>query len=291
MNAGALIPIGPSNADPRFVGDLGTALEERGFESLWVPDHVVHRGVYSSRYPYASDGRFPQGVHAGKLDPLSVLTYVAATSQTLRLGTGVCVLAQRNPVYVARQVADLDVLSGGRVEFGVGIGWAREEYEAVGVPFARRGARTTDYLRLIKNLWTEDIAEYHGPFADLPACRMDPKPVQKPHPPILIGGESLGALRRVAEVGDGWYSFDRRPDQLVSELDLLVSLLAEQGRTMSDIRITVCPPEDCLQPAVMDHYRRHGVHRVIARLPATDHDQLNRLLDRVEPVLRRIRYG
>ena len=131
MEIGAFVPLGTLNANPEFLRTLGPGLEERGFESVWLAEHVVLFDDYASQYPYAEDGRFPGGGDTGLLEPLTALSYLAATTDRLRLGTGICLVAQRNPVYTAKQVADVDVMSGGRVEFGVGVGWLREEFDVV----------------------------------------------------------------------------------------------------------------------------------------------------------------
>ena len=145
MKVGVFVPIGTLNANPEFVRTLGTALEERGFESVWVAEHIVLFDEYESQYPYADNGRFPGGGDTGLLEPLTALSYLAAVTDTVRLGTGICLVPQRNPVYTAKQVVDVDVLSGGRVDFGVGVGWLREEFEAVAMPFeaSRRRARVS----------------------------------------------------------------------------------------------------------------------------------------------------
>src|SRR3954467_1122539 len=162
MKVGAFVPVGALNATPEFMGLLGPALEERGFESVWLAEHVVLFDDYDSQYPYAADGRFPGGGDSGLLEPLTGLAYLAATTTTLRLGTGICLVAQRNPVYTAKQVADVDVLSGGRVDFGVGIGWLREEFDALNVPFERRAKRADEHLAVMKSLWTEDPSSFDG---------------------------------------------------------------------------------------------------------------------------------
>ena len=205
MKVGVFVPIGTLNANAEFVRTLGTALEERGFESVWVAEHIVLFDEYESQYPYADNGRFPGGGDTGLLEPLTALSYLAAVTDTVRLGTGICLVPQRNPVYTAKQVVDVDVLSGGRVDFGVGVGWLREEFEAVAMPFEDRGARTREHLEVMKALWTQESASYKGKYYDLPECRLYPKPVQQPHPPIHFGGETTAALRRVADLGQGWY--------------------------------------------------------------------------------------
>src|SRR5438874_7746526 len=156
MKLGVFVPIGTLNANPDFVGAVGPAIEERGFESIWVAEHVVLFDNYASQYPYSDTGRFPGGGDSGLLEPLTALAYIAATTRTLRLGTGICLVAQRNPVYTAKQVADVDVLSGGRVDFGIGVGWLREEFEAVGMPFEHRGGRADEHLAVMEALRPED---------------------------------------------------------------------------------------------------------------------------------------
>jgi probable F420-dependent oxidoreductase len=172
---------------PEFLDDLGPALEERNFESVWLVEHVVLFDQYKSKYPYGPDGTLPIPSDCGLLDPFVGLTYLAGRTTDLRLGTGICILGQRNPVYTAKYVADLDVLSRGRVEFGIGVGWAREEYEALQVPWEKRGKRVDDYLQVTKALWTQELSSHHGAAYDLPECRMYPKPVQKPHPAVHVG--------------------------------------------------------------------------------------------------------
>src|SRR3954453_3039735 len=190
MKVGVFVPIGTLNANADFVRTLGTALEERGFESVWVAEHIVLFDEYESQYPYAENGRFPGGGDTGLLEPLTALAYLAAVTDTVRLGTGICLVPQRNPVYTAKQVADVDVLSGGRVDFGVGVGWLREEFDALNVPFERRGKRAEEHLEVMKRLWTGETASYDGDLYTLPPSRLYPKPVQQPHPPIHVGGES-----------------------------------------------------------------------------------------------------
>src|SRR6186997_170685 len=211
MDIGLFVPLGNGNANAELLRALGREAEARAFESIWVAEHVVMFDDYESQYPYAADGRFPGGGDTGLLEPLTALTYLAAITDRVRLGTGICLVPQRNPVYTAKQVADLDSLSGGRVDFGIGVGWLREEFEALGVPFERRGKRTDEYLQVMRSLWCDDTSSFEGELYTLRPCRMYPKPVQQPHPPIHVGGESDAALRRVARFGQGWFSFNRLP--------------------------------------------------------------------------------
>jgi probable F420-dependent oxidoreductase len=279
MDIGLFAPLGNGNASADILRALGREAEDRGFESIWVAEHVVLFDDYSSRYPYAADGRFPAGGDAGLLEPLTALTYLAAVTDRIRLGTGICLVPQRNPVYTAKQVVDLDCLSGGRVDFGVGVGWLREEFEALGVPFALRGARTDEYLQVMRALWTDEVSSFEGEHYTLPACRMYPKPVQQPHPPIHVGGESAAAMRRAARHGDGWYSFNRLPHELDAPLERLNAMLAEEGRSRGDLQLTVSPYFHPVDAAAVEAYRAHGVDRLVVLCLAFDVDGLRTQLD------------
>jgi len=279
VKVGVFLPLGAANSDGEFIRAAGEAVEERGFESIWVAEHVVLFDDYESQYPYAPDGRFPGGGDSGLLEPFTALTYLAAVTKQVRLGSGICLVPQRNPVYTAKQVVDLDVLSGGRVDFGIGVGWLREEFEALGMPFAQRGARCREHVDVMKTLWTDEVSEYHGELYDLRPCRMYPKPVQQPHPPIHVGGETDAALRRVADFGQGWYSFNRPPEDLDEPLARLDGLLAERGRSRADIQLSVCPYLQPLVPGMVDGYRERGVDRVIGLCLAFDRDSLLASLD------------
>jgi probable F420-dependent oxidoreductase len=173
MDVGLFVPIGSANATPELVRAVGREAEERGFESIWVAEHVVLFDEYDSAYPYDPSGRFPAGGDAGMVEPFTALTYLAAVTERIRLGTGICLVPQRNPVYTAKAVTDLDALSGGRVDFGVGVGWLREEFEALGMPFDRRGQRADEYLAAMRSLWCDEVSEYHGELYDLRPCRRE----------------------------------------------------------------------------------------------------------------------
>jgi probable F420-dependent oxidoreductase len=274
MDVGAFVPLGSYNAHGEYLRSVGPALEERGFESVWVAEHVVLFDDYESEYPYAADGRFPGGAKSGVLEPLTALAYLAAVTDRVRLGTGICLVPQRNPVYTAKQVVDLDVLSGGRVDFGIGVGWLREEFEAVAAPFERRGHRTDEYLQVMKSLWCDEVSSFSGDTYDLPPCRMYPKPVQQPHPPIHVGGESDAALRRVARHGQGWYTFNRLPNQLAEPLARLDELLDAEGRKRSEVQLTVCPYFNAVTPDMVDAYAEAGVDRLVVLLLAFERDAM-----------------
>jgi probable F420-dependent oxidoreductase len=282
VDVGLFVPLGNGNATPELVRAVGREIEDRGFESIWLPEHVVLFDDYASSYPYSPDGRLPTGGDAGMLEPLGALTFLAAVTDRVRLGTGICLVPQRNPVYTAKAVTDLDSLSGGRVEFGVGIGWLREEFEAVAMPFEKRGARTDEHLAVMKSLWCDEVSEFHGEHYDLDPCRMYPKPVQSPHPPIHVGGESDAALRRVARLGQGWFTFNRLPEDLPEPLERLDQALADQGRSRDDVTLSVSPYLKPVSPDMIEKYAALGVDRLIVVCLAFDVDVLRSQLDQLE---------
>src|SRR4051812_17324630 len=261
MKIGAFVPLGTANATPDYLTTLGPALEERGFESAWVAEHVVMFDDYESRYPYADTGKFPAGGDVGLLEPLTALAAIAATTTTLRLGTGICLVAQRNPVYTAKQVADVDMISNGRVDFGVGIGWLREEFDAVNMPFEHRGRRADEHLEVMRRLWTEETASFDGEFYKLPPSRLYPKPVQQPHPPVHVGGETDAAMRRAARLGQGWYGFNRTPDESVEALERLDKALEAEGRSRDNFTVSICPYFKPVDKGALDKYEQLGVDR------------------------------
>jgi probable F420-dependent oxidoreductase len=263
MKIGIFAPLANPFATPDYLNTLGPAAEERGFHSIWAAEHVVLFDQYASKYPYSADGKIPAGGESGMLEPFTALSFLAASTAQIRLGTGICLVPQRNPVYTAKDVAAIDWLSNGRFDFGVGVGWLEEEFRACDVPFERRGARCVDYLSAMQRLWIDPVSEYRGEFYTIEALRQYPKPIQKPHPPIHFGGESNAALRRVAAIGQGWYGFNLLPDDVPSHLARLDAFLAERGRKRSEIQISISP---YMKPADLDavkRYRDAGVEQVI----------------------------
>jgi|HubBroStandDraft_1064217.scaffolds.fasta_scaffold79158_2 probable F420-dependent oxidoreductase len=238
--------------------------EDRGVSTLWVGEHVVLFEDYASSYPYAADGRIPAPSGSGLLEPMVTLSYLAARTSSVRLGTAMLLLPQRNPVYTAKEVSSLDWLSNGRVDLGIGVGWLKEEFDALEVPWARRGQRTDDYIEVLRTLWCDDTSSYSGETYTLPACEMFPKPIQTPHPPLHIGGETTAALRRAARVGQGWHTFNRSPGELAQGIKELDVLLAEAGRSRDDLRITVCPYFNQLTPELVEQYAEAGADAVAA---------------------------
>lgn len=262
---------------PALAIEAAKLAEERGFHSLWVPEHVLFFRDYDSRYPYAEDGRIP-GEPDGVLDPFSALTFVAAHTSRIRLGTGICIVPQRHPVYTAKQVADLDHLSGGRVDFGIGVGWLEEEFDALGIPFGDRGPRTDECLTAMKALWAGDPAEHQGERFAFSGALMNPKPVQRPHPPILVGGESRPAYRRVARHAQGWYGFRLTPERLAECLAALGSALDEEGRGRDDV-LVYASPAGRPDGDVLRAFRDAGVDQVIVPTMARDAEGYQRRMD------------
>lgn len=196
-------------ASPEAILEQARLGEELGYDSLWVNDHVVIPREVQTPYLYSPTGRHPFSPDELYLEGLTLLSFLAACTRKPKLGISVLILPQRNPVLAAKVLATLDFLSGGRVIFGVGTGWLKEEFEALDMPFAERGARTDEFLRLMKALWTDDHPRFEGRYYRLAEVGFYPKPVQRPHLPIWVGGDVLRALRRAAALGDSYHPADR----------------------------------------------------------------------------------
>jgi probable F420-dependent oxidoreductase len=228
---------------------VSTAAQAARFATLWAGEHVVMVDQSSSRYPYAADGQIAVPSTADWLDPMVCLSFAAAATSTIGVATGVLLLPEHNPVMVAKQAASLDRLSDGRLTLGVGIGWSREEFDALGVPFARRGARTKEYVAAMRAIWRADVASFDGEFVRFDRIRVNPKPFLGTGIPVVLGGNSDAALRRVAAWGDGWYGF-YLPD--VDTVHERVAFLREQcrqvGRDPAELSLAVAMerprPED-----------------------------------------------
>jgi len=280
------IPTVSPISTPELLSLIGREAEERGFSCLWVGEHVVLFEEYASSYPYADDGKIPAPPGSGLLEPLNTLAFLAAHTTTVRLGTAMVLLPQRNPVYTAKEVATLDWLSNGRVDLGIGVGWLEEEFRAVNVSWPQRGRRTDEYLEVLHTLWTDETSSHEGEFYSLNPCQMFPKPLQDPLP-IHIGGESDAALKRVARAGNGWHTFNRTPEDLAEPLGKLDGLLAGQGRSRSEITITVCPYFQTLDADIAERYAEAGAHAVAALLIPMDEDSVRTQLDGLLPVQER----
>ncbi len=224
-------------ADGPGAVEAARAAEAAGFESMWTVEHVVYPDDYQSTYPYSPDGRMPGGSSTPIPDPLVWLAYIASATTTLRLATGILILPQRNPVILAKELATLDHLSGGRVELGIGVGWLQEEFDALGVPWARRGARTDEYVAAMRALWAGDGASFDGEFASFTRVSSNPKPAQRPIP-VVIGGHSRAAAERAGRLGDGFFPGKGSVSELVELIDIAHQAAAAHGRDPAVIEIT-----------------------------------------------------
>jgi probable F420-dependent oxidoreductase len=263
------------------IDELAREAETRGFESLWVPEHT-HIPA-SRRTPFPSGGELPRE-YAHTLDPFVSLMAAAAATRRLRVGTGICLLIERDTIVTAKEVASLDLLSNGRFLFGVGGGWNAEEMENHGTVFKTRFRRLEEQVRALKEIWTKEAAAFHGEFVNFDPIWSWPKPVQKPHPPVLFGGETEHTLRRVVQIGDGWFPRARSAERVFTALETLKAMAAKAGRDMRTISVSVFGAAG--DPAVLDRYRAAGISRAIIRLPSDGRDKVLPLLDQHAKLLR-----
>lgn len=258
--------------------DLGRALEERGFESLWV---VEHTHIPASRQtPYPLGGDLPS-IYWEAYEPLTYLAQAAAVTEKLQVGTGVLLAAQHHPIALAKRIASLDSLTGGRVLLGVGGGWLPEEMRNHGFDFKDRWAILREHILAMKQCWTQKNAEFHGKFVNFDPVWVEPKPARAGGPPVLIGATSDFAMKRIAEYADGWYPI-LMPD-FDAKLAALKRHMADRGRPMSSLDITVLT-----QPAdqkALESLRDKGVNRVVLSLPTTGRDEALKVLDAYAPVV------
>lgn len=261
-------------ADAEGARVLAEAAEENGIDSLWTVEHVIVPSGYESPYPYSRSGKMPGPEDAPIPDPLIWLTYVAAVSTRLKLGTGILILPQRNPVVTAKEVATLDRLSGGRVLLGVGVGWLEEEFDALGVPFEERGGRLDEYVAAMRALWSEDKATFQGDFVSFEDCILRPQPADGTVP-IHVGGHTDRAARRAGEIGDGFFPGVGDPSKLEGLLATMRRSAEAAGRDPDNIEVTAGGVMD------VDGVKRFadlGVHRVAIPPLAYDPEGIRRQL-------------
>ena len=216
---------------------IAQTAEAGGFESLWTVEHTIVPAGYQSAYPYSPTGKMPGPEDSDIPDPLIWLSYVAASTSTIRLGTGILILPQRNPIVLAKEVATLDRLSGGRVELGIGVGWLEEEFDALGVSFTDRGKRTDDYIAALRALWTQPEASHQGEFSSFDRAISRPQPTQVTLP-IVVGGHSKAAARRAGRLGDGFFPGRGSHDDLAELIGVMRATAAEHGRDPDSIEVT-----------------------------------------------------
>ncbi|OGL00199.1 MAG: LLM class F420-dependent oxidoreductase [Candidatus Rokubacteria bacterium RIFCSPHIGHO2_12_FULL_73_22] len=263
------------------IEELARAAEERAFESLFVPEHT-HIPA-SRRTPFPSGGEIPRE-YSHTLDPFVALAYAAAVTTRLKLGTGICLLIERDTITTAKEVASLDFVSNGRFLFGVGGGWNIEEMENHGTDAKTRFKRLAEQIRAMKEIWTKEAASFHGEYVRFDPIWMHPKPVQKPHPPVLLGGESGHTLQRVVDCCDGWFPRGRASEVILAGLADLKARAARAGRDMRTISVSVFGAP--VEPPVLDRFAEAGVTRAILRLPSEPRDAILPLLDRYAKLIR-----
>jgi probable F420-dependent oxidoreductase len=276
MEFGVICSSASAAEDGAHAVALARAAVANGLESVWAPEHVVMPVAIRSPYPFAPDGKRAttgRSEETPVADPLVWLGLVAGAVPEIRLGTGILILPEHNPVILAKAVASLDRLSGGRVTLGIGVGWLREEFELIGVPWARRGARTDEYIGALRALWRHEIASFHGEFVDFEGAKSYPKPAQPGGPPIVVGGQTEAAARRAGRLGDGFLpggNLDAIPHLLQvaraaaesSDRDpAMLEMTYVLGRTTGDLGANV------------DRLLELGVHRVLFGLAETDTDR------------------
>src|SRR3954452_19387336 len=265
--------------------ELGRALEERGFESLWNPEHS-HIPL-SRKTPFPGGGDVPK-MYYDAMDPFVTLTAAAAVTKQLKVGTGVCLVIQRDTIQTAKLVASLDQVSGGRFLFGIGGGWNQGEMEDHGAGYATRFKKMREQVEAMKAIWTQPKPEYHGEIVSFGPMMTWPKPVQKPHPPVIIGGMFPHAARRALRYGDGWIPHSRRPqyEDVTDFLPQFRQMAAEAGRDPASVPITVWGVGETVDR--LRRYRDQGVARIVVSLPSEPAEKTLPTLDRWAELIRRV---
>jgi probable F420-dependent oxidoreductase len=254
------INVGPC-ADPQVAGAAARAAEGAGFESLWTGEHIVLPDPQAPPSPVPADTPF--------IDSLVALSFVAAQTRTIRLGTGIIILPQRNPVVLAKEIASTDVLSGGRLIFGIGIGYLQPEFDAIGAPFDHKGARTEEFLRAMIALWTMDKPEFRGRFVSFGGVNAMPRPAQKPHPEIVFGGRTPEAFSRAARLAKGWFGYALDLETTREHIEGLKAACKKTGRRFEDLEVSVTPRTRIDRDAARS-FADAGVHRLILLHRAND---------------------
>ena len=257
---------------------LAKRAEEMGFASLYVPEHPILPVETSSPWPGSPDGVIPK-VYADMVDPFVALGRASAVTSTLKLGTGICLVPERNPMLLAKEVATLDMYSKGRFLFGIGAGWLKEETEIMGADYPHRWAQTREAILAMKELWTQVKSEYHGKYYDFPPVFSFPRSVQRPHPPVLLGGMAKNVFKRVVEYGDGWLPNRVTPDDIKVGRAKLDELAEAAGRDPSSLQIQVFgqqPDRDLVR-----QFEEAGAQAVLVRVPTADESESLATLEKI----------
>ena len=248
--------------------------EELGYNSIWVGDHIVVPEKIEAAYPYTPDGSVGFDRRTPWPDPFALLAGIGGATEKIMLGTSVVIVPYRNPLHVAKAVATVDLISNGRCLFGAGIGWMEEEFDVLKEPYKERASRTREYLKIMKALWSGEVSNFEGEYFSYPDVYAVPMPVQKPHPPIYFGGESKPAMRRIADLGDGWLPGPVEASVFQERAEQLKALMAERGRDFSELYISMTgDPEDLKQhPDKVAELEAFGVQEIIFFMTAPDTD-------------------
>jgi probable F420-dependent oxidoreductase len=273
-------------ATPQMIREFGRRAEGMGLDSIWMGEHVALFDKNTFGYPGSRDGRIPVPEGGGMLDVTATFGFLAATTSTLRLGTGVALVPQRNPLYTAKEVCTLDWLTGGRIDFGIGVGWNKEEVEACGYRWEDRGARCDELLEVMRRLWTEPVVDFSGQWVKLAACRLDPKPIQKPHVPIIVGGYVEAAMRRAVRFGAGWYGFNRDPAGTREMLGRLDAAFEKAGRKRDRTFEIIITPPMSMSIDAMQEYAEVGVDRLLVNLGSQRPERVDARLAEIETLVK-----
>ena len=264
MKFGTIVPMIGNLASTEAIDAVCAKAEAVGLDSLWVVDHIMLPHSIGAKYPYNLTGEWMLGTGSW-WDAFSVMSYVAARTETVRLGTGVIVLPYRHPANTAKIVATIDQLSGGRVTFGLGVGWMEDEFRNLGLDsFHQRGALVDEQIAVFKELWSNDPASYDGRFYQIDRVSLTPRPVQQPHPPLLVGGNTDAALRRAALLCDGWFSISLRPQELLERRQFMTGVAEQNGRDGDGLDVQmlhgiVVTDDPDHRAGLADHERRQAI--------------------------------
>ncbi|MEC9309937.1 MAG: LLM class F420-dependent oxidoreductase [Chloroflexota bacterium] len=260
------------------IADIARFAETLGFESIWLPEHTIMPSYSRSKYAGTADGSIPDYM-SDLVDPYIGLSSASSCTTKLKLGTGISLIPERNPLLLAKTISSLDLFSSGRFILGVGGGWLREETEIMGGDFPNRWPQIRESILAMKQLWTQEESEFHGDYYDFPAVKCYPKPFQNPHPPVLLGGSAKNVYQRVIEYADGWIPVGLGMDEVAQGKKTLTRLAEENGRDPSSIQITVYgqPPDS----AVIEAWEQIGVDRVIVRLSTTLPDNYATVMENI----------
>jgi probable F420-dependent oxidoreductase len=278
MKIGIFVGIA-AGARPDSMATIAEHAERLGYGTLWAGEHVVMFDTYQSKYPYTESRDVALPRETDLLDPIVALTYAAAVTRTIRLATGISLIAEHNPVVLAKQLGSLDYLSGGRFGLGIGIGWSAEEFAAVGVPFERRARRTCEYLEAMRKLWGEERAGFSGEFVRFNGAHMNPKPLARDKLPVYFGGESLPALRRVAKYGSGWLGSNLAPEETAAKVAQLKEMFKSNERDPGELRVMMLPGIAHFSPDNLARYHDAGVEEIpiLINFTAKQEDNISKL--------------